>query len=148
MTDDPLYRREILRLAADAIGAGRLPEPTATGTAHNPACGDRVTVEVTLAAGRITALGHTSQACVLTQASAALLAGAAPGLTGTELAALADGVHVFLKGAPAPAGYGAFDGVVSHAGRHVCVLLPFQAALTAIKAAEEGAERPQGQTAF
>jgi len=147
MTDDPLYRREILRLAADATGAGRLPEPNATGTAHNPACGDRVTVEVTLAAGRITALGHTSQACVLTQASAALLAGAAPGLTGTELAALAEGVHVFLKGAAAPAGYGVFDGVVSHAGRHVCVLLPFQAALAALKATEEGAERPQGQTA-
>ena len=51
MTDDPLYRREILRLAADAIGAGRLPEPNATGTAHNPACGDRVTVEVTVEAG-------------------------------------------------------------------------------------------------
>lgn len=46
MTDDPLYRREILRLAADAMGAGHLPSPDATATAHNPACGDRVTVEL------------------------------------------------------------------------------------------------------
>lgn len=147
MTDDPLYRREILRLAADATGAGHLPAPDATGTAHNPACGDRVTVELALAGGRVTALAHASQACVLTQASAALLAGTAPGLTGAEMTALADRVAAFLKGAPAPGGFGVFDGVAGHAGRHVCVLLPFQAALTALKAAEERAERPQGQPA-
>jgi nitrogen fixation NifU-like protein len=147
MTDDPLYRREILRLAADATGAGRLPAPDVTGTAHNPTCGDRVTVELTLAAGRVTALAHASQACVLTQASAALLAGAAPGLTGAELAALADRVRAFLKGAPAPGGFGVFDGVAGHAGRHVCVLLPFEAALKALEGSKEGAERPQSQTA-
>ncbi len=147
MTDDPLYRREILRLAADATGAGRLPAADAAGTAHNPACGDRVTVELALADGRVTALAHASQACVLTQASAALLAGAAPGLTRAELAALADRVRAFLKGAPAPEGFGVFDGVAGHAGRHVCVLLPFEAALTALKATEPGAERPQDQTA-
>ena len=58
MTDDPLYRREILRLAADATGAGHLPAPDAAATAHNPACGDRVTVELALADGRVTALAH------------------------------------------------------------------------------------------
>ncbi len=147
MTEDPLYRREILRLAADAAGAGHLPAPNATGTAQNPTCGDRVTVELALAGGRVTALAHASQACVLTQASAALLASAAPGLTGAEVAALADRVRAFLKGAPAPEGFGVFDGVAGHAGRHVCVLLPFQATLTALKAAEKGAERPQDHTA-
>ncbi len=147
MTDDPLYRREILRLAADATGAGHLPAPNATGSAHNPACGDRVTVELALAGGRVTALAHTSQACVLTQASAALLAGAAPGQDRAGLAALAEGVRAFLKGGPAPQGYGVFDGVIGHGGRHVCVLLPFEAALTALKAAEPGAERPQDKPA-
>src|SRR3954464_3646054 len=139
MTDDPLYRREILRLAADATGAGRLRAPEVTGTAHNPTCGDQVTVELTLAGGRVTALAHAAQACVLTQASAALLAGAAPGLTGAELAALADRVRAFLKGAPAPGGFGVFDGVAGHAGRHVCVLLPFEATLTALEGPKKGA---------
>ena len=74
MSDDPLYRREILRLAADATGAGHLPRPDATASVHNPACGDRVTVELTLDGGRIATLAHQTQACVLTQASAALLA--------------------------------------------------------------------------
>jgi len=147
MTDDPLYRREILRLAADATGAGHLPAPDATGTAYNPACGDRVTVELALSDDRVTALAHTSQACVLTQASAALLAGAVPGQDRAGLAALAEGVRAFLKGGPAPQGYGVFDGVAGHAGRHVCVLLPFEAALKALESTEEGAERPQGQPA-
>ena len=141
MTDDPLYRRELLRLAADATGAGRLPAPDATASVHNPACGDRVTVELALADGRVTALAHTTQACVLTQASAALLAGMAPGQDRLSLAALAASVQAFLNGAPPPAGYGVFDGVAGHAGRHVCVLLPLQAALKALDKSKPGAER-------
>ena len=137
MTDDPLYRRELLRLAADARGAGTLPAPDAAATAHNPACGDRVRVELTLdfsdgADGRVVALAHSARACVLTQASAALLAGLAPGQDRAGLAALAASVRAFLNGGPAPAGYDVFDGVAAHAGRHVCVLLPFEAALKAL----------------
>jgi NifU-like protein involved in Fe-S cluster formation len=143
MTDDPLYRREVLRLAADATGAGRLPAPDATASVHNPACGDRVTVELALEDGRVTALAHTTQACVLTQASAALLAGMAPGQDRLGLATLAASVLAFLNGAPPPAGYGVFDGVAGHAGRHVCVLLPLQAALKALESAEPGTERAQ-----
>jgi NifU-like protein involved in Fe-S cluster formation len=145
MTDDPLYRREILRLAADATGAGHLPHPDAMATAHNPACGDRVTVELAMDAEGVTALAHVTQACVLTQASAALLAAQAPGQTHAGLVALADGVRAFLKGGTAPEGYGVFDGVASHAGRHVCVLLPLEAALKALESAKKGAGGAEGQ---
>ena len=147
MTDDPLYRREILRLAADATGAGHLTAPDATATAHNPACGDRVTVELALKDGQVTALAHATHACVLTQASAALLAAQAPGRTRSGLAQLADDVRTFLKGGVAPEGYQVFDGVAAHGGRHICVLLPLQAALRALEAAEEGAAPPKGQPA-
>jgi nitrogen fixation protein NifU and related proteins len=140
---DPLYRRELLRLAADATGAGHLQSPDAMASVHNPACGDRVRVELVLEGKRIAALAHVTQACVLTQASAALLADAAPGQDRTSLAALADSVRGFLKGGglkggPAPRGYEVFDGVAGHAGRHVCVLLPLEAALKAL----ESADRP------
>ena len=147
MTDDPLYRREILRLAADAAGAGRLPAPHAVASAHNPACGDRVTVELSLADGRVSGLAHDTQACVLTQASAALLAAQAPGQTPAGLTALADGVRAFLRGGTAPDGYGVFDAVAGHAGRHTCVLLPLEAALKALERADEGAVPAQGQPA-
>ena len=146
MTDDPLYRREILRLAADATGAGRLPAPDAIGTASNPACGDQVRVEMALADHRVTALAHTTQACVLVQASAALLAAAAPGRDRAGVAALAEAVRLFLKdGGPAPAGYGVFDGVAAHAGRHTCVLLPLEAALRGLERPEEAPFMVQGQ---
>lgn len=137
MSDDPLYRREILRLAADATGAGRLDLPDASGSAHNPACGDRVTVEVRLENGRIAALAHQTQACVLTQASAALLADTAAGQDRDSLGQLISGIRGMLAGGPAPApGYAAFDGVCAYPGRHACVLLPLEAALKALEGSE------------
>lgn len=149
MTDDPLYRREILRLAADAIGAGHLESADARATVHNPACGDRVTVEMTLDGERVIALAHVTQACVLTQASAALLAAQAPGQTQAGIAALAKAVRAFLSENPAPnqnlGGYGVFDGVAGHAGRHACVLLPLEAALKALECAQKGASGTQSQ---
>ena len=138
MTDDSLYRREVLRLAADAMGAGHLPAPDAAATAHNPACGDRVTVELAMDRGRVTALAHATQACVLTQASAAMLAP-------RRWAKLVPGWRRWLRKSapssreePPPEGYGVFDGVAAHTGRHICVLLPLEAAL---KRARECRER-------
>lgn len=134
MADDPLYRRDLLRLAADATGAGHLPAPDAFGSAYNPACGDRICVELTLSDGRITGLAHQTQACVLTQASAALLAADAAGQDRAELARLAEGLRAMLAGAPPPAPiYAVFDGVADHPGRHTCVLLPVEAALKALE---------------
>ena len=133
---DPLYRKELLRLAADAAGAGRLTHPDASATAHNPACGDRVTVDVRIANGHITELAHHTQACVLAQASAAILGAQAKGHTPAELRALADHVTAMLQGGPAPhppfSAFGVFDGVMEHKGRHVCVMLPFKAVLEAL----------------
>jgi NifU-like protein involved in Fe-S cluster formation len=137
---DPLYRKALLRLAADATGAGHLPSPHASATAANPACGDRVTVEVAFEEGRIAALAHDTQACILTQASAAILGMAAPGMDPAALAALEDGVRAMLKdGAPPPRPeYEAFDGTAAVPGRHICVLLPFQALRQALELAEPG----------
>jgi len=132
---DPLYRKELLRLAADATGAGRLDKADGSATAHNPACGDRVTVEVRLEDGLIAALAHQTQACVLTQASVAILAAHAQGLDEAGLKTLAEDIAAMLSGNPAPAApfqdYGVFDGVAGHKGRHKCVLLPLEAALAA-----------------
>lgn len=137
---DPLYRKDLLRLAADARGAGRLSAPDATATVHNPACGDRVTVDLALTDGRIAALAHHTHACVLAQASAAILADAAIGMDAAALATLASDVRTMLKDhAPPPHPvYGVFDGVADHSGRHTCVLLPIAAAIKALETREEG----------
>ncbi|HEU4549609.1 MAG TPA: iron-sulfur cluster assembly scaffold protein [Rhizomicrobium sp.] len=139
MSEDLLYRRDLLRLAADASHTGHLPGAHGAGSAHNPACGDRVTVEVALEHGRITALVHETRACVLTQASATLLARLGPGRDRRGLEDLANGVQAMLAGGPPPdAGYAAFDGVTALPGRHVCVMLPLRAALAALEQAGPG----------
>ena len=143
---DPIYRKEVLRLAADAAGAGRLADPTSSATAHNPACGDRVVVDLVIEGGRIAAIAHHTQACVLTQASAAILGADAVGLDRAEIATLAQSVRVMLKGGAPPMApfniYSIFDGVGGHMGRHRCILLPLEAALEAmdvLEAAKPGA---------
>lgn len=136
---DPLYRKEILRLAADAHGAGRLSQPDVIGSAHNLTCGDKVTVELTLdAAGRITALAHDTKACVLTQASASILGKRLKGARQENVEALANQVAGMLVNngqPPAPPfePYAAFQGAVTHRNRHRCVLLPIEAVLNAFE---------------
>lgn len=140
MTDDPLYRKDLLRLAADADGAGRLPLPDASGMAHNPVCADRVCVELRLENGRIAALAHQTRACVLAQASASLLGRGAAGLTKTSARALHRQVAAMLAGSAAPDapfdGYAVFDGVADRPARHKCVLLPLEALLAALDESE------------
>jgi NifU-like protein involved in Fe-S cluster formation len=136
---DPLYRKAILRLAADAHGAGRLAEPQYTGEAFNPTCGDRVTFEVTTdAEGRIRALAHETKACVLAQASAAILGRDAKDHSPEEIARLRRDVSAMLKdNTPAPEGafadYAVFDGAITYPSRHACVLLPIDALLNALE---------------
>ena len=138
--DDPLYRKEILRLAADAAGAGRLSQPNGSATLTNPTCGDKVTVDVAVEGGRITALTHHTRACVLTQASAAILGADAVGLNRAEIAGLAGTVRAMLAGGGAPKApfnaFAAFDGLAQHRARHRCVLLPLEAALEALEVLE------------
>ena len=139
---DPLYRKEILRLAADATGAGRLAVPCGSATVHNPVCGDKVTVDIAMEDGRIAAIAHLTTACVLTQASAAILGASVCGLSAGELRALHASVSSMLTGGAKPGEpfevYSAFDGVTEFKGRHRCVLLPIEAALAAIEASERG----------
>ena len=146
---DPLYRKELLRLAADAAGAGRLPEPHGTGTAHNPACGDRVTVDIVLEDDRILGIGLESKACVLTQASASILGADAQGLCRAELLRLHAAVSAMLaEGGDPPAApfdtYHVFDGVCVHRNRHRCVLLPIEAVLVAFEALDPDAVGRKG----
>jgi NifU-like protein involved in Fe-S cluster formation len=136
---DPLYRKEILRLAADAHGAGRLPHPDLTGQAHNPTCGDKVIVDLTLdPSGRIAAVAQEAKACVLTQASASILGARLAGARREDIEALANDVAAMLvlkTAPPAPPfdSYSAFEGAITHRNRHRCVLLPIEAVLDAFE---------------
>lgn len=141
---DPLYSKDLLRLAADAHAAGRLQRPHATGVAFNPACGDRVTVDLELAGDRIGEIAMEAKACVLAQASASILGGTLKGFGRSDVERLQVDVRAMLERqthAPASpfAAYGVFQGAAVYASRHRCVLLPIQAVLNALEAADPNA---------
>ena len=134
-----IYNARMLRLAAEAVGAGRLAERDASAEIVNPTCGDRITVDVRTAGARIAAIGYEVHACVLTQASASLLGRHAPHRTGAEIRAVAEQIEAMLRvGSELPAGswadYAVFAPVRAHKSRHECVMLPLRALLAALAA--------------
>src|SRR5262245_11536020 len=136
---DPLYAKDLLRLAAAATGAGRLQMFDAEGSAYNPTCGDRVAVTLRLdELGRIVEMAHETAACVLAQASASLLGENLEGANQDTVQKLRTDVGAMLREgeAPAPpfAGYTALKGAASYRNRHTCVLLPIDAVLDALSA--------------
>jgi len=140
---DPLYQKEILRLAAEATGSGDLPEATASIKVKNPMCGDQIKLDARIENGRITAIAHETRACVLCQASASLVTGLIPGETEESIRIGRAQVEAMLTGAaPSPldgshwAPYGVFTPVIEHQNRHRCVLLPFDALIRAFEDAE------------
>ncbi|MGA7675459.1 MAG: iron-sulfur cluster assembly scaffold protein [Rhizomicrobium sp.] len=137
---DPLYGKDVLRLAAEARGAGRLPEPHGTYSEVNPVCGDRSTVDLSVESGRITAMAHDTRACVLAQASASILGAALPGRTYDDLVKLKAEVGEMFESNRLPAepfaAYAALSDVAAYPNRHKCVLLPIEAALKAFEASQ------------
>src|SRR5918994_27759 len=100
-----IYNAAMLRLAAEATGAGRLSERHASAEILNPTCGDRITVDVRLARNRIAALGYEVHACVLTQASASLLGRHAPERSPAEIREVAAQIEAMLRsGGAVPGG--------------------------------------------
>ena len=146
---EELYNRALLEAAKAAIRAGRLAEPHGPGAygrgrADNPLCGDRVTLEVRLAGGRIADLAHEVRGCALAQAAASVLGSHAPGPRPEDVAAVHRMLGAMLDaGGPAPGGawatLEAFKPVARHPSRHGCVLLPFEALEAALAQAQETA---------
>ena len=135
---DPLYDKSLLRLAANAAGAGRLDDFDAEGSAHNPTCGDRISVTLrTGQSGRILAIAHEVHACVLAQASASILGAHATGANQTKLQALRDEVAGMLRGdaavSPPFEDYAVLKPAAAYRNRHACVLLPIDAVLNALE---------------
>lgn len=137
MSED-LYQKALLRLAADAHGAGRLGEPCCTGREANAMCGDSIIFDARVdQARRIAAVATELKGCVLVQASASLLAQNAPGKSEADIAALRDRVAAMLDGGAPPegawSGYEVFKPASAYRSRHSCVLLPIDALAKALK---------------
>jgi NifU-like protein involved in Fe-S cluster formation len=138
---DELYHQAILDLARQAGRTARLEGAQASVTVDNPLCGDRVTIDVDLADGRVRAVGHKVRGCLLCQAAAAAIAARAPGETAAALRGVAEQLDVAIRKDPSATDglwpeLGAFAPVHQHKSRHDCVLLPFAALTEALDQAE------------
>ena len=130
-----MYQDRLLEIAGAAAGAGRLDAPDATVKLDNPMCGDRITLDVRLADGKVTELAHETRACLLCQAAASLIAAHGVGLDANALAGIRAGVEGLLKDGEAALAWeelDAFRPVHGHPSRHTCVLLPFDALAQAL----------------
>ena len=102
--NDQLYHQAILELAKQARQASRLEAPQASVTVDNPLCGDRVTLDLNLADGRVREVGHKVRGCLLCQAAAAAIGARAPGETPAALRAVAKDLSDAIARAPETAG--------------------------------------------
>jgi nitrogen fixation NifU-like protein len=140
---DELYQKTLLRLAADAHGAGRLGGACCTGREANAMCGDAIIFDARVDdARRITALANELKGCVLVQASASLLAQHGKGEDEAGISALRGQIEGMLNGGEAPGGvwtpYEIFKSAAAYRSRHSCVLLPVDALLKALKDCQPG----------
>ena len=68
-----LYRELILEHAKYPHNAGTLEAPDITHEEHNPLCGDRVRLDLSVENGVITDVRFSGRGCAISQASASLL---------------------------------------------------------------------------
>lgn len=131
---EPLYTRDLLRLAAATAELRRLPDPDATADARSPVCGSRVTVDLTRDNDRIAAFGAEVRACAMGQASTWLFAQRAAGLSVSEVESTRRAFADWLSGTgtlPWPE-LAIFEPARRHTARHAAILLPFDATLAAL----------------
>jgi nitrogen fixation protein NifU and related proteins len=134
---DDLYHQAILDLARQATGHGRLEAPQVSVKVDNPLCGDRVTLDLDMADGRVSAVGHQVRGCLLCQAAATVIGARAPGQSAAALRESTERLRrLIVDGADAAEDaavegvwpeLGVFAPVHRHKSRHECVLLPFVA---------------------
>ena len=135
---EPLYTRDILRLAASIPGQKSFSEMGDAAVLRSATCGSRVAMRVTLdEAGRVDIIEQAVEACAFGQAAAALVGAGAIGMTGADASAALAGVERWLNedvAEPWP-GVNVLDPARARRGRHGAILLPFRALVRAIEAA-------------
>ncbi|MEH6789156.1 iron-sulfur cluster assembly scaffold protein [Parasphingorhabdus sp.] len=133
---EPLYTRDILRLAVSIPHQQRLSDPDGTADLRSRTCGSSVSADVTVdESGVLQSLGFAINACALGQASAAILGAQAIGKSSGEIEQTRSGLLAFLEGsAETPGDWPDMDKLSAardHKGRHPAILLPYDAVIAA-----------------
>ncbi|WP_072385302.1 iron-sulfur cluster assembly scaffold protein [Hyphomicrobium sp. CS1BSMeth3] len=132
-----LYSQRIIELAATIPPAGHLAAPDATASAHSKLCGSTIAIELAMNGDRVTEYAQTVKACLLGQASAAVMARNIVGSSDAELREVAAEMRRMLKENGTPPGgrwadLSALEPVREVKGRHASTLLAFEAVVRAL----------------
>ncbi len=136
-----LYNPDILSLAAGLTNT-RLENPMGTVRKVSKLCGSWLEIDVNLQGGVVSDCALRVQACALGQASAGVLQGSIMGASFEELENALLGLRAMLKddGAPPTGRFGRLallEGVRAYPARHASTLLAFEAAVEAVKDAQQ-----------
>lgn len=124
-----LYQQIILDHSRNPHNFRRLPDANHSAQGFNPLCGDKVTVDVRVADGRIAAATFEGSGCAISQASASLMTDAVTGKTLAAAETMLAEFHSMLTGASAAADpkslgkLAAFAGVRDYPSRVKCATL-------------------------
>jgi nitrogen fixation NifU-like protein len=97
-----LYQEVILDHGRAPRNEGALADATHEATAHNPLCGDRVTLRVRVDGGAVCAARFEARGCMIARASASLLTEAIVGRSVSEALELVRTVERVVAGEPTP----------------------------------------------
>ncbi|WP_374547049.1 iron-sulfur cluster assembly scaffold protein [Rhodoblastus sp.] len=139
---DDIYNRKILELAANIPLLGRLPAPQASASAYSRLCGSSITIDLSLAEGKVVDYAQDVKACALGQAASSVMGGNIIGASPQELRALRETMRKMLKeNGPPPQGRFAEAGYLEPArdykARHASILLVFDAVAQALDEIEK-----------
>ena len=138
---EPLYTREILRLAASIPYLEPFEELKGATELRSPTCGIRMRMAVELDwADRVVRIRQAVEACAFGQATAALLGGHAMGRSVEEAATALKELEAWLAGkSDVPTSWPGLEALAparSRKGRHGAILLPFRTLVAAIEQAK------------
>jgi nitrogen fixation NifU-like protein len=134
-----LYQEVILDHNRRPRNFGPLPTANRRAEGHNPLCGDRVTVYLDLADGRLQDVAFQGSGCAISTASASLMTEALKGLTLEEARGLFKGFHDLVtlgaaEGSPELGKLAVFTGVREYPMRVKCATLAWHALMAALDA--------------
>jgi nitrogen fixation NifU-like protein len=98
-----LYREVILDHNRHPRNFGRLDPADAQANGHNPLCGDKLTVTLTLQGDVVSDVKFDGNGCAISVASASLMTEAVKGRDRSSVTAMFDKVHALLTQSDAPA---------------------------------------------
>jgi nitrogen fixation NifU-like protein len=129
-----LYQRVILEHNKAPQHYGALEGATHEGRAHNPLCGDVITVRLNLRDRRIDPIRFEARGCAIVRATGSLMTSAIAGKSMTDALRLRDQFEAFLAGGDAAAlgQLTVVQGVREFPSRIACAMLPWRALATAL----------------